>query len=58
MIAGLARQGKAILLVSSEMNEILALSDRILVMREGAVVGELLPRQTTPEEILRQAMPD
>lgn len=58
MITALARQGKAILLVSSEMNEILALSDRILVMREGAVVGELLPRQTTPEEILRQAMPD
>lgn len=58
MIAGLARQGKAILLVSSEMNEILALSNRILVMREGAVVGELLPSQTTPEEILRQAMPD
>ncbi len=58
LIAGLARQGKAILLVSSEMNEILALSDRILVMREGAVVVELLPGETTPEEILRQAMPD
>jgi ABC-type sugar transport system ATPase subunit len=58
LIGDLARQGKAILLVSSEMNEILPLSDRILVMREGAVVTEVLPRQTTQEEILRYAMPN
>jgi len=57
-IAALARQGKAILLISSEMNEILALSDRILIMREGAAVAELLPAATTPEEILRYAMPN
>jgi inositol transport system ATP-binding protein len=58
LIAELARQGMAILLISSEMNEILALSDRIVVMREGAARAELLPGQTTPEEILRYAMPD
>ena len=56
LITGLARQGKAILLISSEMNEILSLSDRILVMREGAIVAEVLPGETTPEEILRHAM--
>jgi len=57
LIAGLARAGKAILLISSEMDEILALSDRILVMREGAAVTELQPAATSPEEILRYAMP-
>ncbi len=57
-IAGLAREGMAILLISSEMNEILSLSDRILVMREGAVSAELTPGRTTPEEILRYAMPN
>ena len=58
MIAGLARQGKGILLVSSEMNEILALSDRILVMREGMVIAGLLPAATNSQEILRFAMPN
>ncbi|MDR3702964.1 MAG: sugar ABC transporter ATP-binding protein [Candidatus Sulfopaludibacter sp.] len=58
LIAGLAREGMAILLISSEMNEILSLSDRILVMREGAVSAELSPGRTTPEEILRYAMPN
>ncbi|MGO9256201.1 MAG: sugar ABC transporter ATP-binding protein [Bryobacteraceae bacterium] len=58
LIRELARSGKAILLVSSEMNEILALSDRILIMREGRIVGEVRPEETTPEEILRHAMPN
>lgn len=57
LISQLARQGKAILLVSSEMNEILALSDRILVIREGSVAAELVPSRTSPEEILSYAMP-
>jgi len=57
LISRLARQGKAILLVSSEMNEILALSDRILIIREGAIAREVLPSRTTPEEILAYAMP-
>jgi inositol transport system ATP-binding protein len=56
LITLLAHRGKAILLISSELNEILALSDRILVMREGALAGEL-PAGATPEEILRHAMP-
>jgi inositol transport system ATP-binding protein len=58
LIADLARQGKAILLISSEMSEVLALSDRILVMREGTPAGQLLPRSTSPEEILRYAVPN
>jgi inositol transport system ATP-binding protein len=57
LISQLAQQGKAILLVSSEMNEILALSDRILVIREGRIAAEVTPSRTTPEEILGYAMP-
>ena len=58
LIANLAREGMAILLISSEMNEILSLCDRILVMREGVIAAEVLPGETTPEEILRYAMPN
>ena len=58
IISRLAREGKAIILVSSELSEILALSDRILVLRAGTIAAELDPRQTTQEEILKWAMPD
>ena len=44
-------QGKAVLLVSLEMDEVLDVSDRILVMYEGGIVGELDPKKTNPEEI-------
>ncbi len=44
-------QGKAVLLVSLEMDEVLDVSDRILVMYEGEIVGELDPKKTNPEEI-------
>ena len=44
-------EGKAILLVSLELEEVLSVSDRILVMYEGEIVGELDPRTTTREEI-------
>ena len=43
--------GCALLLVSSELEEVTALSDRLLVMREGRIVGEVDPARTTPEEI-------
>lgn len=44
-------QGKAILLVSVELDEILALSDRILVMFDGHIVGECLPAQATERRL-------
>lgn len=43
--------GKAVLLVSLELDEVMNLSDRILVMYEGELVGELDPKQTTVEEL-------
>ncbi len=57
IIARLAAEGKAVVMVSSEMPEIVSLSHRILVMREGELVAELDPRRTTQEEILKHAMP-
>ena len=50
----LARDGAVILMVSSELPELLQIADRILVMRDGAVVTEL-PRSTTQQEIMQHA---
>ena len=57
LISRLARSGTAILLVSSELPELLALSDRLLVMRQGALTAELDPLHTSQEEIMSFAMP-
>ena len=57
IIAKLAAEGKAVIMVSSELPEVLALSHRILVMCEGVVTAELDPRRTTQEEILHYGMP-
>ncbi len=51
---GLARAGAAILMVSSELTELLQVPDRILVMRQGRLTGEL-PRGSSQEEIMRLA---
>ena len=57
LVARLAAEGKSVLLVSSELPEALALSDRLLVMRQGAIVAQLDPSCTSQEEVLRYAMP-
>jgi len=43
--------GGAVLLVSAELEEVTALSDRLLVIREGRIVGEVDPKSATPEQI-------
>lgn len=43
--------GKAVLLVSLELDEVMAVSDRILVIYEGEIVGELDPKKTTVQEL-------
>lgn len=57
IIKELAEQGRAVLLISSELPELLALSDRLLVMRQGELVAELDPSTTSQEEIIEYAMP-
>ncbi len=51
----LACQGKGIIMVSSEMPELLGVADRILVMSGGTVAGEVDPKNTSQEEILSLA---
>ena len=51
----LKKEGKSVILISSEMSEILNLSDRILVMYEGRMTGELGYKDATQELVLRKA---
>lgn len=51
----LVEQGKAIIMISSELPEILGMSDRILVMHEGRIVGELPKEEATQERIMAYA---
>jgi rhamnose transport system ATP-binding protein len=55
LIDELAADGKAVLLISSELIEVLALSDRIVVMREGRLMGELEGRAATQERVMTLA---
>jgi ABC-type sugar transport system ATPase subunit len=56
-LRALADGGRALLVISSELPEVLALADRILVMCEGALRGELPVSGTTAEQILHLALP-
>lgn len=51
----LVEKGVAILMVSSDLPEVLGISDRILVMREGRLVGEFSRAQATQDDIMRAA---
>ena len=55
LMVELARSGKAIIMISSELPEILGMSDRIMVMHEGDKVGEINRRNATQERILEMA---
>lgn len=51
----LAKQGKALLMISSELPEIIGMSDRIVVMHEGQIMGEISDSDATEERILMMA---
>jgi methyl-accepting chemotaxis protein len=56
MISELAAQGLGIILISSDLPEIMAMSDRILVMREGRMMGLFSRSEATQESIMTAAM--
>jgi rhamnose transport system ATP-binding protein len=56
LIVDLAEQGLAILMISSELPEILGMSDRIAVMHEGTITGILARAEATPQKILALAL--
>ncbi|MFN2530938.1 MAG: xylose ABC transporter ATP-binding protein [Pyrinomonadaceae bacterium] len=52
LINSLAKSGLAIVLVSSELPEVLGLSDRVLILHEGRITGEFTRSQATPEKVM------
>ncbi|MFA5662521.1 sugar ABC transporter ATP-binding protein [Castellaniella sp.] len=56
LIRSLAADGKAVIVVSSYLPEILSISDRILVARSGQIVAEMDPAVATPEEVMYVAV--
>jgi ribose transport system ATP-binding protein len=58
LVDDLVRSGVAVLLISSELREILALSDRILVMTEGRITAEFDSRSATQEQLMTHAVPN
>ena len=55
LMGELVRQGVGILMISSELPEILGMSDRVLVVREGTIAGELRRGEATQEAIMHLA---
>jgi ABC-type sugar transport system ATPase subunit len=55
MIARLAEQGIAIIIISSELPEILKLCDRVIVMHEGRITGAFEGTDITSQHLLRAA---
>lgn len=53
----LAREGKAVIFVSSDLPEVLGVADRIIVMRNGNIVGSLDREEATEENVLSMALP-
>ena len=57
LMNGLAAQGKAIIMISSEMPEVLGMADRILVMHDGRLTGEIADaRHATQEQVMQLAV--
>jgi ribose/xylose/arabinose/galactoside ABC-type transport system permease subunit len=56
LMAELARQGKSILMISSDLPEVLAMSDRVLVMREGRIAGRFNRGEATQQSVMTAAV--
>jgi len=56
IVSDLASKGYAVLMISSEMPEVLGMADRIYVMKEGKITGEMSVEEATQERILALAM--
>ena len=55
-MSALTKQGKCIIMISSDMPELISMSDRILVVKKGQIEGELVGEQITEQEIIRRAL--
>jgi ribose transport system ATP-binding protein len=52
----LTAQGKGVVMISSELPEVLGMSDRVLVMRQGRLAAEFKAAGTTQEQVLQAAL--
>ncbi len=55
LMANLAQEGKSIIMISSEMPELISLSDRVIVITKGAISAELKEEEITEENIISYA---
>lgn len=55
-MSALTKQGKCIIMISSDMPELISMSDRVLVIRDGAVRAELTGERITEQEIIKEAL--
>ena len=55
LMTDLVKKGKSIIMISSEMPELIGMSDRIIVLHDGSFAGELLPHDFSQERILELA---
>jgi ABC-type sugar transport system ATPase subunit len=56
IMSDLAEQGVAIVMISSELPEVLGMSDRVMVMREGRIVKELSREEASEEVVMQYAV--
>ena len=56
LITGLANEGKYIIIISSDMTEIIAMCDKVVIMRKGRIAGQLGKGEITEEQILRYSI--
>lgn len=56
LMSSLTKEGKSIIMVSSDMPELISLSDRVLVVRKGEITGEVREEEITEERIIRSAL--
>lgn len=53
----LAEAGRTVILVSSDLAEVIGVSDRIIVMKEGRIAGEVAKAHATPDALIKLALP-
>ncbi len=56
IISSLAKEGKSIIMISSDLPEIIGMSDRVIVMKNGSKMGELSRAELSQEKILQLAL--
>ncbi|PPK46513.1 L-arabinose ABC transporter ATP-binding protein [Trinickia symbiotica] len=57
LLYGLAETGRTVLMVSSDLAEVIGVADRVIVMKEGRIVGDLPKADATPDQLIKLALP-